>query len=127
MSDNAIRDQLAGDLTTVLGGHLVTYCCDDHPPVLEGTLDAAAVADRLLAAGWRPPARVITTAEDLDALGFPCVIREIPDDPLEFYPQIWEMACQLGWCRVGRVMWNEDDCTPTLPVEVLVEPKEGDR
>lgn len=62
--------------------------------------------------------RVIRTQAELDALGFHCGIREIPADPMEFYPQIWEMGYQSGWCRVGR-MFDPDDCSPNLPVMVL--------
>lgn len=122
----ADRDQLAADLVTALDDNLVPYCCDDHPKVLEGALDADTVADRLLAAGWRPPARVIETVEQLDTLGYPCVIREVPhaDEPMtdDFYPQMWEMGLQVGWCRAGA-MFRVKDCTPALPVEVLVEPE----
>ncbi|WP_029931065.1 hypothetical protein [Nocardia otitidiscaviarum] len=87
-------------------------------------LDQHELADAVIARGWRPPARVIETREDLDALGWPCVVREIPaDDDLEFYPQIWEKAFQTDhWCRAGHMV-DESDCIPQLPVEVLVEPK----
>ncbi|WP_029926342.1 hypothetical protein [Nocardia otitidiscaviarum] len=82
--------------------------------------DDHCCAEDLIDEGWRPPPRRIETSEQLDTLDFPCVIREIPDDPLEFYPQIWEMAFQVGWCRAGR-LFDENDCTPTLPIEVLHE------
>lgn len=70
--------------------------------------------------------RRIETAEELDALGFPCVIREIPNDPFELYPQIWEMGYQTAWCRAG-VEYRAYDSDPRLPVEVLVEPPEVNR
>ncbi|MFE3081808.1 hypothetical protein [Nocardia tengchongensis] len=84
--------------------------------------------DAIVEADWRRPARAIATAEELDTLDWPCLVREItPADELEFYPQIWERAFQTdGWCRVGQ-MFDEEDCTPRLPVEVLPEPKETDR
>ena len=86
--------------------------------------DASDIVDAIRLAGWRPPAPLITTREQLDALGWPCVIREIPaEGEIEFYPQIWEKTFQTdGWNRAGA-MWREKDCTPRLPVEVLVEPE----
>lgn len=89
---------------------------------------AGAIADAVLNAGWRPPAPLITTSEQLDALGWPCVIREIPaEGEIEFYPQIWEKTFQTdGWNRAGS-MWREKDCMPRLPVEVLVEPEVSGR
>lgn len=39
---------------------------------------ATAAADRLIAAGVRPPARVIETAEDLDALPAGAVVAHTP-------------------------------------------------
>ncbi|MFE3229315.1 hypothetical protein [Nocardia sp. NPDC059228] len=71
---------------------------------------------------------VIETREELDTLDWPCLVREItPEDELEFYPQIWERAFQTdGWNRAGQ-MFDEQDCTPRLPVEVLPEPKEASR
>lgn len=85
-------------------------------------------ADYLLDAGWRPPAHEITTAEELAELDatFPCVIREKPADPTNFYPAMWEMGFQVGWCRAGQ-MFDPDDCTPTLPVTVVYVPTEEDR
>lgn len=87
---------------------------------LDGWFDPTALAAAVLDAGLRPPARRIETPEQLATLGFPCGIREIPDDDMEFYPQVWEMGFQVGWCRAGQ-MFDENDCTPTLPVLVLWE------
>lgn len=67
--------------------------------------------------------RRIEITEELEALGFPCVIREIPNDPFELYPPIWEMGYQTAWCRAG-VEYRTYDSSPRLPVEVLVEPPE---
>lgn len=117
MSDNTIRDQLAADI----------WRYDDYIDyAVSGCTqrDSERLAGHLLAKGYRPAARRIETTEQLDALGFPCVIREIHE--LEFYPQIWEKPVRTdGWCRAGAV-YRQNDCTPRLPVEVLVEP-EADR
>ena len=83
------------------------------------------IADAVIASGWTPPGREITTAEQLAELdtAFPCVIRENPADSTDFYPAMWEMGFQVGWCRAGQ-MYDPDDCTPTLPATVLVLPTE---
>ncbi|MET8430108.1 hypothetical protein [Nocardia sp. NPDC004860] len=117
MADNTIRDQLAADI----------WRYDDYIDyAVSGCTqrDSERLAGHLLTKGYRPAARRIETPEQLDALGFPCVIREIPaEDEIEFYPQIWEKPFQTdGWCRAGAV-WRETYCTPKLPVEVLVEPE----
>lgn len=106
MSD---RDTLAG---------LIDSAPDEWARLEPEVLDAL-IADRIVSAGWRPPARVITDPAELDQLVFPAIIREIPADPTEFFPQIWEMGFQTGWCRVGRQFFDLDDCTPRLPVLVL--------
>lgn len=108
MSDNTTRDQLAADLTAALGDYIVEWCCADHPPVLEGVLEPSIPADRLLAKGWRPPARVIETAEDLDAL------------PNESAIVIDRIAFQKfgGWWHSGR------EATP-LHSEQLIDLYDG--
>ena len=83
-------------------------------------------ADRIISAGWRPPVQRITTLDELDSLSFPAIVREEPTDPTEFFPQIWEMGYQVGWCRVGHRFFDIDDCTPRLPVRVLHTPENGD-
>ncbi len=70
------RTNLATDLAAAL-----TANCSDSSMIsayadvddltaaeLDGRFDLTDVADRLLAACWRPPARVSTTREQLDAL-----------------------------------------------------------
>ena len=89
-------------------------------------VDPEKVADAVIAAGWRPPARVITDRVELDSLSFPAIVREEPTDPTEFFPQIWEMGYQVGWCRVGHQFFDIDDCTPRLPVRVLLTAENGD-
>lgn len=103
---------------------------DQLAGIIEGETGMAftsrTAADRILSAGYRPPARVIETCEELDALTFPCLIREEPTDSTDFYPQIWEMGFQTDWCRAGS-MYDPDDCTPRLPVTVLIETEEWNR
>ncbi|MFE2994146.1 hypothetical protein ACFXG4_03930 [Nocardia sp. NPDC059246] len=82
--------------------------------------DAAAIADDILNAGWRPPARVIETAEELDALpigtivvdAFAASCTRVHDDPL------WK------WVRAtSAVPWGRHFHPPRLPVTVLWEPE----
>lgn len=40
------------------------------------------------------------------------------------YPHKWEMSFQCGWCRVGNA-YDDDDCTPSLPVLILWTPEDG--
>ncbi len=73
-----------------------------------------------IASGDRPTLRLIGDATEFDTLRtFPCIVREQPDEPNEFYPQLWEMGFQTGWCRVGKP-FDPEDCTPELPVVVLL-------
>ena len=67
MSDTEARDQLVEDLLGVLCNlanfprSAVGLLGQDMRPL------AGKVADSILEAGWRPPARVVTTVEELDA------------------------------------------------------------
>lgn len=63
MPDNTIRDQLAA----VIRAEYIK-----HPPSRYPT--ERALADALLAAGWRPPAQVITDPAELDALPIGSVV-----------------------------------------------------
>ena len=69
---------------------------------------------------------LIETQEALDGLDFPCVVREIPTDITEFYPQIWEMTFQSGWARAGRD-FDPQDSSPRLPVQVLWDMSDHDQ
>lgn len=95
----------------------------DTLAVANGVLGNPELLNSLAAhQGWRPPALVVETVAELDALDWPCTVREIPvKDELVFYPQIWERAFQAdGWNRAGQ-MHDESDCAPRLPVEVIPE------
>lgn len=112
----AARTELADLIQREADPHLI----DNYRANLE------KAAEAILRDGYRPPARVIETQEELDALTFPCLIREEPTDSTDFYPQIWEMGFQTDWCRAGA-MYDPDDCTPRLPVTVLIETEEWNR
>ena len=98
-------------------------------PGREGETDKEAVYQRErdvaklltdVATGDRPTLRLIEEAVEFDTLrDFPCIVREQPEDPTNFYPQIWELGFQMGWCRVGK-QFDPEDCTPELPVVVLL-------
>ena len=63
MSDTEARDQLAQIINEHMEADVPETVADKHEPV-----DADyAMADVILAAGWRPPDRVVTTVEELDA------------------------------------------------------------
>ena len=84
-------------------------------------------SEAILAAGWRPPARVVTTVEELDALAVGSIIMEgdhgTPDDtgwgfktmPGVFhrFPEGWHVVAGIG------------ERAPALPATVIYEPKEG--
>lgn len=70
MSDNEIRDRLADIINTE-----ITRQVEVHASYISALYETE-VADAVLAAGWRPSARVIETAEELDALPDGTVIRD---------------------------------------------------
>ena len=94
------------------------------------------VADAVVAAGWRPPVRVIETVEELEAVKFPailygsgtcvegkgrfedCQFRPVPE-LVGGEPGLFETLVVLG---VGAPLcaWAEDI---HLPVKVLWEPE----
>ena len=90
----------------------------------EGTISgigAGYIADVLLAAGWRSPARRIETVEELEALADMAIIRDCLGNVLE--------AC--GHDRNGLMEWmatgsDDDDYPVSLPAIVLWEPGDGD-
>lgn len=64
MRDATPRDRLAQIINEHMEADVPETVADKHEPV-----DADyAMADAIIAAGWRPPARVVTTVEGLDAL-----------------------------------------------------------
>ncbi len=121
---------LEGEEGVVEGWRLAGFPGREYESVMRHELDSASAAtirlyldlafDRV-ERNW-----IVRTSKELDELvnHLPCVIREwrpeadINDDHL-WFPQMWQSAMQSGWIRVGA-MFNPDDCTPALPVQVLV-------
>lgn len=66
MSD---RDQLAELVSRTY------HACIDSRPIGD---PFAAIADALIAAGWRPPIQLITSHEELDALPVGAVVMDAP-------------------------------------------------
>lgn len=118
MSDTEARDQLAQIIEHAGRGH------SGHIAPL-----APVLAASILAAGWRPPARVVTTVEELDALPEGTVIQDIlgatwtlyegiddgidPYDPTNYH---WAIGINGNYAT-----WATD-----LPATVLYEPEEGE-
>ena len=101
MSDSTPRDQLAQIIYDTLNGQYGDFCMPDD------------AADAILEAGWRPPARTVTTVEELDALPEGTMIRDSEGTVAENWDGTWYVT------GAGRY-WNED-----LPATVLYEPEEG--
>jgi hypothetical protein len=81
---------------------------------------AAADADAVLAAGWRPPARVIETAEQLASVTAPGTL--LVDD--------WGSPWERGRMDVWYPLSGRRPDAPhriVLPATVQWEPKAGDR
>ena len=58
-------------------------------------INTGAVADHLLAQGWRPPVRVIETVEELEALPVGSVVLDTgPERQLSNAPVV---LCKTGW------------------------------
>ena len=113
------RGFLAGSGKATLLGRL-TDALEDS--VSLSRIDALAV-DRLCDLVELLQGRVrIETVEQLAACwDTGAVIQEIPTEPMDFYPQIWEWAFSCGWARVGS-KYDPDDDAPRLPCRVLYTP-----
>ena len=124
MSDLTPRDQLAQIINKYMEADVPETVADKHEPV-----DADySMADAIVNAGWRPPARTVTTVEELDALPVGAIIMEgdhgTPDDtgwgfktmPGVFhrFPEGWHVVAGIG------------ERAPDLPATVLWEPEEGE-
>ena len=74
-----------------------------------------AMADAIIAAGWRPPARTVTTAEELDALPVGSIVRDVE-----------RAALDEKW---GNDTWAELAYEHTFfhpPATVVYEPEEDE-
>lgn len=73
---------------------------DQHPTI--PSRYAPQIADRVIAAGWRPPAREITTAGELDALPYGAIVLAKYSKPFKLttmpvgYRWVAE-GCSDGW------------------------------
>lgn len=122
MSSNEPRDQLA----RVLDGALARQQSDQSwmPPegeslCLDGFFVPRALADAVVAAGWRPPLRVIEDRTELEALPVGTIVRDAEGDAAR--------RDDDGYC------WSTGGGGPQwwaalpLPAAVLWEPEEVDR
>jgi hypothetical protein len=110
MSDTEARDQLAQLIYATLNGQYGDFNMPDD------------AADKIIAAGWRPPALVIETGEELCSLGVGTIIRS---------------GDGMAWIRVDSGLigrrWMSADGNPAGlssngvirrgPATVLYEPK----
>ena len=79
MSDTTPRDQLADDIGWLLLQH-------PHPEMpdfneAEVAITGACVAGAVEGLGWRPPARVVTTVEEAEALAEGTIVVDSAGDP----------------------------------------------
>jgi hypothetical protein len=131
MSDTTARDQLAGELLGVLA---VASNFPQHAQVRLLGQDMRPLAekcsDAILAAGWRPPARVVTTVEERDALPRGTVLARIHSDGSG-------PSCYVNYKDDGWVMATEKIPAPGVSPHDLVgnylgylivlrEPEEGE-
>ena len=79
----------------------------------DGMSHTDILATAILDAGWRPPARGVTTVEELDALPELAVIRDSEGT-------VAELAFGMWFSSDGRVFGLR------LPATVLWEPEEGE-
>ena len=135
MPDNQIHDRLATLLTEQLydrGQHVADWPEDEQalqrdPNAWTDFTDRAEkiqalryrkAADTLLAAGWQPPARVITDATELPKLPHRAVVRDNAGDIFERW--------HTHWYETGRED-RYDSCEIALPATVLYVPEEAAR
>ena len=109
MSDTTPRDQLAELVAKSPVNDEGDTLDDSYWDVMP---KVEMIADAIIAAGWRPPVRVVTTVEELDALPEGSVIMEDGG---------------RAYLKTGLGVWEPDGPTWTLdlPATVLYEPKEG--
>ena len=111
MSDLTPRDQLAQIINKYMEADVPETVADKHEPV-----DADySMADAIVNAGWRPPARTVTTVEELDALAKGTVV-------LDAHGRMFQKLL-FGWEASGYV-GHFDECA--RPATVLWEPDEGE-
>ena len=108
MTDTTLRDQLAQIIYGTLNGQYGDFNMPDD------------AAEAILDAGWRPPARVVTTVEELDGLA---------DDTLLLITRhlsnlVYEVDGGEAWLAgYGYDIRLDPDL---LPATVIYEPEEGE-
>lgn len=112
MPDTTIRDQLAA----IIGARRW------HTNEAGG--QHAATADAILAAGWRPPARVIETAEDLAALPIGSLVGEIDETNRAWIRNVNPNTDAPDW---ADALDASTLCAIRPPVRVLWEPQQEDQ
>ena len=108
MSDTTPRDQLARIISDA------ENCTDE-----EGSWALPEdVADAILAAGFRPPARTVTTVEELDALEDGAVVLDAED----YVTRVLDGEfCLVGWTVEA---FSSEEIA--IPATVVYEPEEGE-
>ena len=107
MSDTTPRDQLAQIIYDTLNGRYGDFNMPDD------------AAEAILAAGWRPTARVVTTVEELDALPVGSIVRDVERAALD---EKWD---DNTWAEVAYEYTFSSSSIHT-PATVIYEPKEGE-
>lgn len=109
MSDLTLRDRLV-DL--IEWAETDTYATSQPDGMARTTILATAILD----AGWRPPARTVTTVEELDALPEGTMIRDSEGTVAENWDGTWHST--EGGCYGHEIL--------ALPATVFYEPKEDE-
>ena len=107
MSDTTPRDQLAQIIYDTLNRKYGDFTMPDD------------AADAIIRAGWRPPARTVTTVEQLDALPVGSIVVRSASGTIACRYDKWN-AVALG---VGAPF---DWTVLALPLTVIYEPEEGE-
>ena len=106
MSDTMPRDQLAQIIYDTLNGQYGDFNMPDD------------AAEAILDAGWRPPARVVSTWEEVQSL------REGTLVLIERWGRMWVYECQEDdACGLRGGGWLDEDW---LPATVIYEPEEAE-
>ena len=107
MSDTTPRDQLAQIIYDTLNGQYGDFTMPDD------------AADKIIRAGWRPPARTVTTVEELDALPVGSIVRDVERSALD---EKWD---DNMWAEVAYESTFSSSSIRT-PATVLWEPEEAE-
>lgn len=121
MSDTEARDQLAQiiqDTRVGPDGETWDELYFDVPP------KAQEMATAILNAGWRPPARTVSTVEELDALPGRSVIVAADCAILQCVGSGQPDWDGNVWCDEEARWWGS--CDVALPATVIYEPKEAE-